>query len=108
MLVERRHAARNRVFQGAKIVFNGEQSMFDCSMRNRSSFGAMVRLADWVALPSTFEVDLDQGGERVRVRQRWRRGDDVGVAFCSVADNQPPAPIDLGARRLLSKRPWQV
>ena len=78
MIADRRLETRSRIYQPARLVFNGEQSVFTCTVRNRSQTGAMVRLADWVELPGTFELDVPNGDSR-RVRQCWRRGDDVGV-----------------------------
>lgn len=101
MRTERRTDERQRVLRRASIVFNGRQSVFDCAIRNWSDSGAMVRLADWTALPPTFEIDVASLGDSVRVRQCWRRGDDVGVAFLSEAESLPPAPIDLAAVRAL-------
>lgn len=104
MKPERRRAARNRLFQPASVVFNGRQSMFACSLRNLSESGALVRLTDWTALPATFEIETPgEAGTRL-VRQRWRRGDDVGVAFVSEADHAPAAPVSLAGFRAARDR----
>jgi hypothetical protein len=100
MMTERRRISRQRVLRRASIVFNGRQSVFDCAIRNWSDSGAMVRLSDWTALPPTFELDVASGGGSVRVRQCWRRGDDVGVAFMSPEECRPPPPVDLAMARL--------
>jgi hypothetical protein len=102
MIANRRHAQRSRVFQGASVVFNGRQSVLACTIRNWSDTGAMVRMSDWIALPETFELDIANQEGGVRVRQRWRRGDDVGVAFLTPEDIRPNEPIllaDMRARR---------
>jgi hypothetical protein len=101
MRTERRTVARERVFHQTSAVFNGGQSVFQCSLRNRSATGAMVRLSDWTELPATFELNVPGQELRLRVRQCWRRGDDVGVAFLSEDECRPPAPIDLAAVRAL-------
>jgi len=97
MKIERRQTPRSRVYRGASVVFNGRQSMLACTLRNWSDTGALVRMSDWIALPKTFEIDSP--GESVRVRQCWRRGDDVGVAFLTPGECQPVAPISLDAMR---------
>ncbi len=99
MRVERRNAMRNRVFRGASVVFNGRQSILDCTVRNWSQTGAMVRMTDWIALPQTFEIDVASDGESVRVRQCWRRGDDVGVAFMTAEESRPGEPVSLDRAR---------
>jgi hypothetical protein len=99
MKPERRQATRTRLYQSASIVFNGRQSMFGCSVRNQSETGALLRMTDWIALPATFEIETAGETESRRVRQCWRRGDDVGVAFLSAQECRPDAPLDLAAFR---------
>lgn len=101
MRIERRQTPRNRIYQGASVVFNGRQSVLDCTVRNWSETGALVRMSDWIALPKTFELDIASRGESVRVRQCWRHGDDVGVAFMSEAESAPPEPISFDLARAL-------
>jgi hypothetical protein len=99
MIANRRHAKRDRVFHGASVVFNGRQSVFACTIRNWSETGAMVRMSDWIALPETFEIDSAADRASVRVRQCWRRGDDVGVAFLTPEESRPIEPISLAQVR---------
>ena len=98
MIADRRLETRSRLHQPARVMFNGEQSVLACTVRNRSQTGAMVRMADWIELPHTFELAIPDGHSR-RVRQCWRRGDDVGVAFLSAQECRPDAPLDLSAFR---------
>ena len=91
MIADRRLETRSRLHQPARLVFNGEQSVFACILRNRSQTGAMVRMADWTELPQTFDLDIPEGHSR-RVRQCWRRGDEVGLAFLT-ADEAAPSPV---------------
>ncbi len=97
MRIEQRQERRETIGRRASVVFNGRQSVFECAIRNWSGTGAMLRLSDWTCLPSIFEIDL--AGEPRRVRQCWRRGDDVGVTFLSETDCVPAAPISLDAAR---------
>lgn len=99
MIANRRHAPRSRIFQGASVVFNGRQSVLACTIRNWSETGAMVRMSDWIALPETFELDIASKDGSVRVRQCWRRGDDVGVVFLTDADQPPCEVISLAQAR---------
>ena len=99
MKPDRRQTMRTRLHQRASVVFNGGQSMFGCSVRNQSETGALVRMTDWIALPATFAIETAGQTESRRVRQCWRRGDDVGVAFLSAQECRPDAPLDLAAFR---------
>lgn len=99
MIANRRHAKRSRVFEGASVVFNGRQSVLACTIRNWSETGAMVRMSDWIALPETFELDIASQESGVRVRQCWRRGDDVGVVFLTEADQPPCEVVSLAQAR---------
>jgi hypothetical protein len=103
MSVDRREMPRSRLRQPASVVFNGHQSMFACTLRNSSETGALLRLADWTELPPVFEID-SRDGETRRVRQCWRRGDDVGVVFMTEAECVPEAPVDFAAFRALRAR----
>lgn len=92
MIANRRIEKRSRVFHGASVVFNGRQSVLACTIRNWSETGALVRMVDWIALPETFELDIANTDGSVRVRQCWRRGDDVGVVFLA-QDAEAPCEI---------------
>ena len=98
MIANRRLETRSRMHQPARLVFNGEQSVFACTVRNRSQTGAMVRMADWIELPDTFALDVPNGDSRL-VRQCWRRGDDVGVAFLTPEESTPSPVVSLAEAR---------
>lgn len=99
MIANRRLGMRTRVFHGASVVFNGRQSVLACTVRNWSETGAMVRMSDWIALPETFELDIANTDGSVRVRQCWRRGDDVGVVFMTAEESRPREPVSLAEAR---------
>lgn len=99
----RRDCLRHRCLRDASVVFSGRQSVMHCTIRNWSKTGAMVRMSDWIALPAIFELAFANRRENVRVRQCWRHGDDVGVAFVSANDMAADQPVSLDqfrARRL--------
>ncbi len=99
MIANRRNEVRTRVFHHGSAVFNGRQSVMACTIRNWSQTGALVRMSDWIALPDTFELAVTDRGETLRVRQCWRRGDDVGVAFVNAADEAPCSVVSLAQAR---------
>lgn len=98
MTANRRQHRRERVYEAARLTFNGDQSVFACTIRNVSETGALVRLADWTELPQHFAL-ARAGAAPVRVKQCWRRGDDVGLAYLDPADDQVGAPVDLSSWR---------
>ena len=104
MSINRREMPRSRVRQPANVVFNGRQTVLDCTVRNRSETGALVRMSDWIALPRTFELDIAEQEQSLRVRQCWRRGDDVGVVFMTAEECEPAATVDLAAFRAARPR----
>lgn len=97
----RRTSPRTRTFLKGRAIFNNRMSTMDCVVRNVSSTGAKLQLAESVTLPEQFELDIPQKGETVRVRLRWRRGDEVGVSFATpMAEPMPPADLQERLRDL--------
>jgi hypothetical protein len=77
---ERRKSARSRVFKGAKLIL-GTSSLIDCVVRNVTSVGARIHIANTVELPDTFGLTFD-GGYTVRpCRIVWRSVIETGVEF---------------------------
>jgi hypothetical protein len=76
----RRSNSRSKTLKSAKIVFNKNQSVIDCFVRDLSPTGARLKLGDLVPLPKTFVLELHDGTrhdcERVRAM-----GTEIGVRF---------------------------
>jgi hypothetical protein len=76
----RRSNSRSKTLKSAKIIFNKNQSVIDCFVRDLSDTGAKLKLGDVAAVPRTFMLELHDGTrlncERVRVI-----GLEVGVRF---------------------------
>ena len=81
---EHRRATRQRVFKGAKIVFNGGASLIDCTIRDLSETGARARVVSPIGVPDRFTLLLADG-ERYACRVVWRRVAEIGITF------EPPA-----------------
>jgi hypothetical protein len=79
MVEEKRAEPRRRVLKGARIVVAG-QSTFDCTVRNLSSNGALIRLPSIVGIPDHFDLVLDDGQRFTCVVIR-RTASDLGVSF---------------------------
>jgi len=76
----RRTNSRNKTLKSAKIVFNKNQSVIDCFVRDLSPTGARLKLGDLVGVPRDFILELHDGTrfacERVRAM-----GQEIGVRF---------------------------
>lgn len=76
----RRVSDRSKTLKSAKIVFNKNQSVIDCMVRDLSPTGAKIKLGDMLPLPKTFILELNDGTrhdcERVRAM-----GLEIGVRF---------------------------
>jgi hypothetical protein len=89
---------RTRTFLKGQAIFNNRNSTLDCVVRNVSSTGAKLQLTETVTLPDVFDLSIPQKGETVRVRLRWRHGEEVGVSFVSPLATEAPAAQDVQER----------
>jgi hypothetical protein len=78
---EERRSERARTLFGAQIIFNNHMSTVDCVIRNISSSGASLVLADTLSAPNEFELHIPQKGRSYRARVVWRGGEGIGVEF---------------------------
>jgi len=77
---ERRATIRHRVLKGGKIAINEAFSVIDCTVRNLSTTGAMLRVTSVVGIPDAFQLVMSDGQKFDCVVQR-RTGTDIGVSF---------------------------
>ena len=79
---EKRLHPRRRTLKAGRVVFNRAGSTINCTMRNHSEGGAMLRLVSVVGVPDDLDLKLD--GQPMRSgRVVWRRGDELGIEFTS-------------------------
>jgi hypothetical protein len=78
---ERRGGRRMRTLKGARIVFNGGFSSFECTVRNMSEGGAMLQFGDVLGIPNHFELEMEPGRPRKNCTVHWRNGRTMGVSF---------------------------
>lgn len=79
MVEEKRAEPRRRVLKGARIVVAG-QSTFDCTVRNLSSIGALLKVSSVVGIPDHFDLVLDDG-QRFSCAVSRRTATELGVSF---------------------------
>ena len=78
---ETRKNERIRSLLGARVIFNNGASTCDCIIRNFSTAGARLEIADSLALPTEFNLDLPHKGRLYRARIVWRGDGLVGIEF---------------------------
>jgi len=78
---EKRHADRRRALKTGRLVFNNGQSTIDCTIRNISEDGALLRIASPLGLPEHFDLLTVSDGVRKPCRLVRREGDQIAVAF---------------------------
>lgn len=77
----KRREHRQRTLKGARIVFNGGYGVYDCTVRNISSHGAMLVFGAVVGIPTHFELVMEEGNVRHHCTVRWRTERAIGVSF---------------------------
>jgi hypothetical protein len=71
---------RSKTLKTAKIIFNKNQSVIDCFVRDLSDTGAKLKLGDIAAVPRMFILELHDGTRRDCERVR-AMGLEIGVRF---------------------------
>ena len=78
-LIEKRSARRHKVLKGATIAFGGNG--VECTVRNLSSRGAALDVANPARLPPSFTLVIQTDQFIRRCRPVWRSDKRIGVAF---------------------------
>jgi hypothetical protein len=77
--IEKRTARRFKVLKGATIAFDGNGVA--CTVRNLSSSGAAIDLANAVSLPPSFMLVIEADQFIRRCHPVWSNDRRVGIAF---------------------------
>ena len=86
---ERRVHPRRRVLKRVKAVFNANNSVMDCVMRDVSLGGARLSCSQAALLPDNFRLVFIAEREMRDVRVAWRGLSEVGVQFMSPPQKAP-------------------
>lgn len=78
-MVESRRAPRHYVLKAATITFGG--GAVDCLLRNLSTSGAALEVANSAGIPQRFILVVPGDGLRLPCRAVWRKERRIGVAF---------------------------
>ncbi|MDE2364478.1 MAG: PilZ domain-containing protein [Hyphomicrobiales bacterium] len=89
-----RKAERVRSLLSARVVFNDSKSTLDCVIRNISPVGARLEIADSMALPTEFELQIPTKGKSFRAQIVWRSDGLVGVEMIDRTAAAAAGPAD--------------
>lgn len=78
---DRRRHRRRRVLRAAKIFAHDSTVTLDCSVRNISESGALLRFDGYFRPPSSFMLQIVGEGSPRPAEIRWQTGNDVGVEY---------------------------
>lgn len=81
---EQRKSPRHRVLKTGHIVFNGGSSTIDCTVRNLSDNGALLKVASPIGIPASFDLVLSDHTSRTCQIVR-RAANEIGVVFGAVS-----------------------
>ncbi len=81
MAEERRTERRRRVLKSGRIVFHNGLGVMDAIVRDITSTGARIRLADTLRLPQICEFQIKDDKYRKPVRIVWKTATEAGILF---------------------------
>ena len=82
-MIEGRKSERRRCLIGARIVFNHRGSTMDCTLRNFSEDGALLKFAEAPLLPKHVDIAICNRDALIPAEVRWQSGKLLGVVFPS-------------------------
>ncbi|MEO5804936.1 PilZ domain-containing protein [Devosia sp.] len=71
---------RQRTLKGGKIALNDGYSTIDCTVRNLSATGALLRVTSIIGVPDQFKLVMNDG-RSFDCKIAWKRETELGVAF---------------------------
>lgn len=87
---DKRVAPRSRILKDGKIVSMNYGSVVDCSVRDLSATGALIRCNNQNAMPDEFQLLIQSDNWIRSVKVMWRRNDLAGLQFTGEARRAPP------------------
>ncbi|WDR02505.1 PilZ domain-containing protein [Devosia algicola] len=75
-----RTTERHRTLKGGKIVFNDNKSTLDCTIRNMSDTGCLLKVASVIGVPDRFRLMMGDG-QRLECKIIWKRENEIGVEY---------------------------
>ena len=83
---DRRAEHRQKVLKVGKVIFNGQNCLYDCRIRDLTAAGARLRIEHSWQVPERFGfVDTSRGQGRRPARVVWRGDTELGITFDDAA-----------------------
>ncbi len=89
VMTERRAFARHKTFIKGRIYFNNRMSSVDCIVRDLADIGARLEVPENVTIPESFELYLPTRDEHFQARVKWRKGNNLGIAWGAEQSARP-------------------
>jgi hypothetical protein len=80
-VTDTRSSQRRRMLKQARISFNDGRSTIDCTLRNISDTGALLKVTSSLGVPDQFELILLTEDRAIPCSVVRRRAEELGVAF---------------------------
>lgn len=100
-MLDNRRAARQPCYLGCKIIYNRGLWSEECIVRNVSTAGARLKVADPRTLPDRFRLSVPARDIDCSALIKWREDHQIGVVFETDA---PEGVIEFSAARLQRQR----
>lgn len=81
VFIDRRLSMRRRSLKGAKVAYDSDRGVLECTVRNQSATGARLSFDDASAVPRQFELVVTGEDAFRRATVRWRSQTTLGVSF---------------------------
>ncbi len=88
-MAERRTSRRTKSFLRGIVYISRKRGALTCLVRDLSEKGARIIFSDTVMLPAVIDLYIPQREQTLRAKVKWRRNDEIGLAF--IADERADA-----------------
>jgi hypothetical protein len=79
--MEQRERQRTLILKGGKLMFNQQDSLVDCTVRNLTNRGACLLVQTTIGVPREFDLSFDSFRTVRRCYVKWRTESRLGIAF---------------------------
>jgi Tfp pilus assembly protein PilZ len=83
---DKRSSQRRRTLKAARLVFGNLDRVFDCTIRNLSEGGVMVKVDNNHLIPDEILLYIDGDSIRRPARVAWRGDKEIGLEFTGPAE----------------------
>lgn len=96
---EHRKSSRGRVLKAAKIIFNHNACVVDCTVRDLSEGGALLLLPSTLGIPAHFELLISGETSRALCEVTLRKEQRLGVHFAPTSSTNASGDPELARER---------